>query len=418
MGLTISEKIFSAHVGRTVRAGDIVISPLDLVFWDDSNRPQACQVFKQMGGERVFDAGRIAAFLDHDAISHNLATAAVHKVMRTFCAEQGIRLYETGDGIEHQLVAEKGLAGPGDIVIGADSHTCTIGALNAFGAGVGSSDLAAALLTGKLWFRVPRTVRFVLTGHLQKGVFSKDIILHVLYLMGASGAIYEAVEFVGPAVRDLSMESRFVMTNMAVEMGAKTGLMEIDDVAVDWMKGRMRRTHEAFTSDVDASISREFHVDVSSLEPQVAKPHSPANGGPVSDVAGTPIQQAVIGTCTNGRLEDFAEAAAVLKGRHIAPGVRLFVTPSSRTVLQAAMKEGFIEQFVEAGAVLSPPGCSGCTGGSGVGIPGDGVATISTANRNFRGRTGNDKAFIYLASPATVMASAIQGAIVDPRSYL
>jgi 3-isopropylmalate/(R)-2-methylmalate dehydratase large subunit len=214
------------------------------------------------------------------------------------------------------------------------------------------------------------------------------------------------------------MESRFVMTNMAVEMGAKTGLMEIDDVARSWMKDRLRRPYSVFTSDADAETSREFRVEISSLAPQVAKPHSPANGGPVSDVVGTPIQQAFLGTCTNGRLEDFREAAAMLKGRRIAPGVRLFVTPSSRMVLQAAMRDGLIDAFLEAGAVLSTPGCGGCTGGSGVGIPGDGMNMISTANRNFKGRTGNDKAFIYLASPATVMASAIEGAIADPRHYL
>lgn len=416
--MTISEKIFSAHVGRDVRAGDVVIAPLDLVFWDDSNRPQACQVFKDMGGTRVFDPRKVVAFLDHDALTHNLASASVHKVMREFCGEQGIALYEIGEGIEHQLIPEKGLAGPGDIIIGADSHTCTVGALNAFGAGVGSSDLAAGLLTGKLWFRVPRTTRFVLKGDLQKGVYSKDIILHLLKLMGADGATYEAVEFVGSAVHRLSMASRFVMTNMVVEMGAKTGLMEIDDVARSWMKGRVQRPFAALASDADAETFREFHIDISSLAPQVAKPHSPVNGGPVTDVIGTPIQQAFLGTCTNGRLEDLREAALVLKGRRVAPSVRLFITPSSRTVLQAAIKEGLVDFFLDAGAVLNTPGCGGCTGGSGLGVPGDGVNMISTANRNFKGRTGNDKAFIYLASPATVMASAIEGAIADPRGFV
>lgn len=417
VGQTISEKIFSAHAGRKVSAGEVVVVPLDLVFWDDSNRPQACQVFKDMGGKRVFDCRKVAAFLDHDALTHSLSTASVHKAMRDFCGEQGITLHEIGEGIEHQLIPEKGLAAPGEIIIGADSHTCTVGAINAFGAGVGSTDLAAGLLTGKLWFKVPRTVRFTLTGELQKGVYSKDIILHLLKLVGADGAIYEAVEFVGPAIGKLSMESRFVMTNMAVEMGAKTGLMEVDDVARAWMKDRVRRPSAAVTSDPHAAFSRELLIDVSALEPQVAKPHSPANGGPVSEVAGTPIQQAFLGTCTNGRLEDFREAAVVLKGRRLAPGVRLFVTPSSRTVLQAAMGEGLIDMFLDAGAVLGTPGCGGCTGGSGMGIPGDGVNMISTANRNFKGRTGNDKAFIFLASPATVMASAIEGAITDPRAY-
>jgi len=418
VGRTISEKIFSAHVGRDVRAGDIVVSPLDLVFWDDSNRPQACDVFREMNGTRVFDPRKIAAFLDHGANVHNLAIASVHRTMRGFCREQGIALYEAGEGIEHQLIPERGLAGPGDIIVGADSHACTAGAINAFAVGVGSTDLATGLLTGKLWFRVPKTVRFVLDGRPGRGVYSKDIILHLLRLIGAGGAIYEAIEFTGPAIAGLSMESRFVMTNMAVEMGAKTGLMEVDDVTREWLAARVRRPGSEFTSDPDAESAREFKIDVSALEPQVARPHSPANSAPIGEAIGTPIQQAVLGTCTNGRLEDFREAALVLKGRKVSPHVRLFVTPASRTVMQEAMSEGLIDVFLEAGAVIGTPGCGGCTGGSGFAIPGDGVNMISTANRNFRGRTGNNSAFIYLASPATVMASAIEGAIADPRSYL
>lgn len=418
VGRTISEKIFSAHLGRDVRAGEIVVSPVDLVFWDDSNRPQACEVFRQMNGTRVFDPARIAAFLDHAPVAHNLAAATVHRVMRNFCREQGIELFEVGEGIEHQLVPEKGLAGPGEIVIGADSHTCTAGAINTFAVGVGSSDLATALLTGKLWFRVPKTLRFILDGTLQRGVYSKDIILHLLNGIGADGASYEAVEFLGPAIAALTMESRFVITNMAVEMGAKTGLMEIDDVARSWLRGRTRREHREFTSDRDADSARELRVDLSALEPQVAKPHSPANSSPVGDLVGIPIQQAVLGTCTNGRLEDLREAAALLKGRRVAPHVRLFVTPASRSILQAAMREGLISAFIDAGAVLGSPGCSGCTGGSGFAIPDDGINMITTANRNFQGRTGNRSAFIYLASPATVIASAIEGAIADPRAHL
>ncbi len=415
VGRTISEKIFSAHVGRDVRAGDIVVAPLDLVFWDDSNRPQACDVFRQMNGTRVFDPRKIAAFLDHGAQVHSLAISSIHRTMRAFCREQQIHLYETGEGIEHQLIPEKGLAVPGDIIAGADSHACTAGAINVFAAGFGSSDLATALLTGKLWFRVPRTLRIELSGRLQRGVFSKDVALHVLGRVGADGATYEAVEFSGPAIATFSMESRFVLTNMAVEMGGKTGLMEIDDVSREWLRKRTDRSFRETASDADAAFSRRIDIDVSSLEPQVAKPHSPANTAAVAEVAGTPIHQAVIGTCTNGRIEDFREAAAILEGRHIAPHVRLFVTPASRTVMQDAMREGLLDAFVAAGAVIGTPGCGGCTGGSGFAIPADNINMITTANRNFRGRTGNNSASIYLASPATVMASAIAGMIADPR---
>lgn len=418
MGKTIAEKIFGDHVGRPVSAGDVVIAPLDYVFWDDSNRPQACEVFRELGGTRVFDPSRVGAFLDHAGISPNPAVAMVHRTMREFSREQGIRVFDVGQGIAHQLIPEHGLASPGDILVGADSHTCTVGALNAMGLGVGSSDLATALLTGKLWFRVPRTTRFVLSGNLAPGVYSKDLALHLLSLVGAGGAIYESIEFTGPAIRSLSMEARFSMTNMAVEMGAKTGVMEIDDVARAWMEGRVRRPGRSYSSDPDAESARTIDVDVSTIPPLVAKPPSPANGISVEDLAGTPIHQAVIGTCTNGRLEDFREAARILRGRRIAPGVQLFITPASRSVLQAAMGEGLLDLFLDAGAVLGTPGCGGCAGGSGFAIPADGINMITTANRNFKGRTGNSKAFIYLASPATVMASAVAGAITDPRSYL
>lgn len=418
MGKTIAEKIFADHVGHPVSAGDVIIAPLDFVFWDDSNRPQACDVFRQLGGTRVFDPKRIGAFLDHAGLSPNPAVAMVHRTMREFCREQGIEVFDIGQGIAHQLIPERGLAGPGDLLIGADSHTCTVGALNALGAGVGSSDLATAMLTGKLWFRVPRTARFVLDGALPPGVYAKDLVLDLLRRVGASGAIYEAVEFAGPAIAGISMDGRFAICNMAVEMGAKTGLMEVDEETRAWFQDRGRPVHRSYTTDPGAETAREIRVDVSALEPQVARPHSPANGAPVKELAGTPIQQAVLGTCTNGRLEDFREAARVLRGRRVAPGVQLFVTPASRQVLQGAMREGLLELFLDAGAVLGTPGCGGCTGGSGFAIPADGVNMITTANRNFKGRTGNNKAFIYLASPATVMASAIEGMIADPRPYL
>jgi len=414
---TIAEKILGRSAGRPVRAGEIVIAPLDLVFWDDASRPQAFQVFRELGGKTVFNPVKVTAFQDHAALTQNAAVAQVHRAMREFCTEQGVYLHGAGEGIEHQLVAERGLAGPGDIVVGADSHTCTIGALNAFGVGVGSSDLATGLLTGKLWFKVPHTIRVNLEGRLPDGVFSKDVILHLLSLLGVDGAVYQAIEYTGPALAHMSMESRFVLTNMVAEMGAKTGLMEIDDVARQWLQGRYNRPYTAFSSDEGAQFSRMLSIDVSHLAPQVARPPNPANVSPVGDVVGIPIQQAVIGTCTNARLEDLRIAAQILAGHAISPNVRLFVTASSRAVFQQAASEGIISAFVQAGAILGPPGCGGCTGGSGFAIPADGMNVISTANRNFQGRLGNTNADIYLASPATVMASAIRGEITDPRSY-
>jgi 3-isopropylmalate/(R)-2-methylmalate dehydratase large subunit len=418
MGRTIVEKVFADHVGHIVKAGDVVIAPLDFVFWDDSNRPQACEVFRQLGGRLVFDPSKVAAFLDHAGLMPNPAAAAVHNLMRQFSREQGTEIYEIGQGIEHQLTLEKGKVVPGDLIIGADSHTCTYGALNALGTGVGSSDIAVGMLTGKLWFKVPHTVQFVLEGELPPGVYAKDLILHLIRMVGAGGANYQAVEFGGPTIASLSVDSRLTISNMAVEMGAKFGLMEADETTVTWVHEHSQRPFTTYTTDPDADILQKYRVDVSTLEPLVAKPHSPANGCPVVEMTGTPIQQAVLGTCTNGRLEDLREAARVLRGRRLAPGVRLFVTPASLAVLRAASREGLIDLFLDAGAVIGTPGCGGCTGGSGLGIPADGENMITTANRNFKGRTGNKNAFIYLASPATVIASAIEGAIADPRPYL
>jgi len=395
-----------------------VVAPVDFVLSHDANRPQPYQVLRQMGSDRVFDPRKVALFIDHAPGVPNQAVSRVHNMMREFAREQGLELSELGEGICHQLMLEKGKVVPGDLVVGTDSHTCTYGALNALSTGVGSSDLAVAMKTGKLWFKVPQTLRFLLEGDLPKGVYAKDLILRLIGMVGAEGANYLAVEFLGPTVGKLTMDSRLTITNMAIEMGAKFGIMEADETTLAWLKERTDRPFKSYRSDPDAAILREYRVEVSSLEPQVAKSHSPANAVSVGEVLGTPIQQATIGTCTNGRLEDLRIAAALLRGRRPAPGVRLFVTAASRSIYRSALREGLIDVFLEAGAAIGTPGCTGCTGGSAFGVPADGENMITTANRNFKGRTGNNKAFIYLASPATVTASALEGRIADPRPYL
>lgn len=418
MGKTIAEKILSARAGQDVKAGDIVFADVDLVMSHDGNKPLASEVFEQLGGERVFEKDKVIQVIDHRPSLTSEVAARTHQKMREFCSRHGIRLFEAGSGIMHQVVGEAGLIVPGDLVIGTDSHTCTYGALNAFSTGVGVSDLAAAMITGKLWFRVPQSVYIDLQGTLPPGVFSKDLGLYLLGMLGANGATYKALEFHGEGLRRLSVDARFTLTNLAVEFGAKAGLMPADDVILSWLEGRTERPLQPVDPDPDAAYEQRIAVDLSSLEPQVALPHRPDNAVPVSEAEGTPIAQAVIGTCTNGRLEDLRIAARILKGKRVHPGVRLFVAPASRDVYLTALREGIVETLVAAGADFGISGCTFCTGGAGLGIPADGTNMITTANRNFRGRTGNPAAFIYLASPATVAASALEGRIVDPRRYV
>ena len=355
--------------------------------------------------------------IDHSAPSPLQGVSELHHQMREFADEQGICFYDIGDGVCHQLVPEQGHVVPGDLVIGADSHTCTYGAINVFSTGVGSTDLAAGIISGKLWFKVPETFKFVVNGKLPAGVFSKDLILYLIGDVTADGATYMAAEYVGSAIEDLSVEARFTISNMAIEMGAKCGLMEADDKTIEWVKQHSKREFTPVSADPDAVYARVKEYDVSNLEPQVASPHTVDNVSAVSAVAGTPIQQGVLGTCTNGRLEDLRIAAGILKGRKIARGTRLVVAPASRSIYLQAIREGLIETFVEAGAAVVTPGCGPCVGTHN-GVPSDGENVISTANRNFKGRMGNNKAFIYLASPATVAASMLTGRITDPREYI
>ncbi|MGI6434996.1 MAG: 3-isopropylmalate dehydratase large subunit [Syntrophomonadaceae bacterium] len=417
MGKTIAEKILSLKSGQDARANDIVVADLDFVMGQDGTSPLAIQAFQEMEAKSVFDPRKIAMVIDHSSPSPLQGVSALHHQMRQFADQQGIFLYDIGDGVCHQLVPEQGHVVSGDLVIGADSHTCTYGAINAFSTGVGSTDLAAGLISGKLWFKVPETFKFVVNGTLPQGVYSKDLILYLIGDVTADGATYMAAEYVGEAIDALSIEARFTISNMAIEMGAKAGLINADDKTRAWVEEHSRRPYAPVKADADAVYQRVKEYDVSTLEPQVAKPHTVDNVAPVSEVAGTPIQQGVIGTCTNGRIEDLRIAAAILKGRKIASGVRLIVAPSSRQVMLQAIREGLLETFVEAGAAVVTPGCGPCVGTHN-GVPSDGENVISTANRNFKGRMGNNKAFIYLASPATVAASVLTGVISDPRELI
>ncbi len=416
MGKTIAEKILSNKSGQDARANDIVIADLDFIMGQDGTSPLAIKAFQEMEGRKVFNPSRIAMVIDHSAPSPLEGVSELHQQMREFAKEQDINFYDIGDGVCHQLLPEQGHVVPGDLVIGADSHTCTYGAINVFSTGVGSTDLAAGIIAGKLWFKVPETFKFVLNGKLPPGVFSKDLILYLIGDVTADGATYMAAEYTGEAIDELSVESRFTISNMAVEMGAKCGLMNADNKVIDWVKKHSRRDFEPVKADPDASYAKVKEYDVSNLEPQVAKPHTVDNVSPISEVIGIPVQQGVIGTCTNGRIEDLRIAAQILKGKKIHKNCRLIVAPSSRQVMLQAMQEGILEMLVEAGAAVVTPGCGPCVGTHN-GIPSDGENVISTANRNFKGRMGNNRAFIYLGSPATVAASMLTGKITDPREF-
>lgn len=416
MGQTIIEKILSAHSGQEAHAGDIVVARVDYVMGQDGTAPLAIRAFDEMGGTAVFDRGKAAFVIDHSAPSPNEGVSALHKLMREFAKEKGFRLYDIGEGVCHQLLPESGMVGPGSLVIGADSHTCTYGALNAFSTGVGSTDLAGGLISGQMWFKVPETIKFACHGQLPKGVFSKDLILRLIGDITADGATYLSAEFTGEAVAALSQEARFTIANMAIEMGAKAGLMEADEKTFDWLRRFTDQSFNSVSADPDAVYAGSREYDAARIEPQVARPHRVDNVCPVSEAAGKSIQQAVIGTCTNGRLEDLRIAAGILGGRKVHPDVRLIVAAASRRVFLDAMAEGIIQSLVEAGAAVVTPGCGPCVGTHN-GVPSDGETVISTANRNFKGRMGNSNAEIYLASPATVAASAITGKIADPREF-
>lgn len=417
-GKTIVEKILSQRSGTDAYADDIVTAPVDVIFCHDGNRPLGAEVFDAYGAKKVCDQQRVIQIMDHAPSAPTESVAKMHAYMRDFAKRQGIKLYECGEGSCHQLISEKGHVRPGNIVVATDSHTCTHGAMNALATGVGVSDLTCAMITGSLWFRVPQTIKVVLNGNLPKGVFAKDIILYLTGLLGANGANYQALEFCGDGVHSLSVEGRMTITNMVIELGAKCGLMPYDDKLCAWLKERIEGEINGVFADSDAFYCRVVEVNLSTLVPQIAKPHKVDNISPIPDVEGMPIQHAIIGTCTNGRLEDLEIAAKILDGKKVKEGVTLIISPASRTVYLEAIKYGYIEIFLKAGASIAIPGCSACSGGSYVGIPADCESVITTANRNFKGRLGNPNSFLYLASPATVAASALTGKIEDSRKYV
>jgi len=416
MGKTIAEKILSNHSGKDLRAGDVAVCDVDFCFGQDGTSSIIIDSFKKLGAAKAFDKSKFYMIIDHSAPSPNIGVSAIHKKMRDFAGTYQVGMYDIGCGVCHQLVPQKGHVTCGDLVLGADSHTCTYGAINVFSTGVGSTDLAITLASGKNWFKVPETMKIVVSGKLPKGVYSKDIILHIAKDVGANGATYRAVEFYGDAISALSVDGRFTISNMAVEIGAKIGIMEADAKVIKWVGEHSRKEPKPVKADLDAKYVSVKKYDVSKLVPQVARPHTVDNVADVTDLADVKIDQAFVGTCTNGRLEDLEAAAAILKGRTVHPGVKFIVAPASQEIYLAAMKRGLVETFVKSGCIVVAPGCGPCVGTHN-GVLADGEAAISTANRNFKGRMGNPNSFIYLASPATVAASALTGRISDPRTH-
>ncbi|MFC1985599.1 3-isopropylmalate dehydratase large subunit [Chloroflexota bacterium] len=413
--MTLIEKILAAHTDRKkVSPGELINVRVDLILANDVTAPIAIKEFRRIGVDKVFDPKKIVMVADHFVPNKDILSAENAKLMRAFCYEQGILNFDVGQmGIEHVLLPEQGLVLPGDAVIGADSHTCTYGAVGAFATGMGSTDIAAAMATGDIWMKVPPTIKFVYHGSLGKWVGGKDLILHTIGDIGVDGALYSAMEFTGEAIDALSMDGRFTIANMAIETGAKAGIFRVDEKTLDYVKPRAKRSFTVYESDDDAEYARVIEYDVSALEPQVALPHLPSNAKPVSEVGDIEIDQAVIGSCTNGRLEDLRLAAQILKGSKVHPKVRCIIIPGSQQVYLDALREGLIEVFILAGAAVSTPTCGPCLGGY-MGVLAEGERCVSTTNRNFVGRMGSPKSEVYLANPAVAAASAITGRISSP----
>jgi 3-isopropylmalate/(R)-2-methylmalate dehydratase large subunit len=413
---TISEKILSARSGADVVAGDVVVCAVDLVIGTDASSPMAIDYFDRMGGTRLFDAHRVVFSLDHYSPPSTPTTVAFHQQVRAFASAHGSTVLGVGDGISHQVVPETGRALPGDLIIGADSHTVTCGALNLFATGVGSSDLAAAMITGRIWLRVPDTIRVTLRGRRAAGVAAKDAALAMIAVLGADGANYRTIEFAGDGLADLTIDDRFVFSNLAVEAGAKAAIFPFDTVTAAYLASRTAATYAPVASDLGATFARELEIDLGTMTPRIARPHSPNDVVSIEDVVGTPVHMVFLGTCTGGRVADFHAALDAIErgGGKVAPGVQLVVTPASREVHQHLIDDGSLARFDALCAIVTTAGCGACCGTSGV-IPADGMTVISTANRNFKARMGNATASIYLASPEACGAAAAAGHITDPR---
>lgn len=417
MGNTITEKILMAHTDlKEIHAGQLINARVDIALGNDITAPIAIKEFRQAGGKKVFDKDKIALVLDHFTPNKDISSAMQCKFVREFALEQEITNFFDGGnvGIEHALLPEAGIVLPGDVVIGADSHTCTYGGLGAFATGVGSTDLAAAMLTGELWFKVPQSMKFIISGSLQKWVSGKDLILHIIGRIGVDGALYKAMEFTGDTISNLPMADRLSMANMAIEAGAKNGIFPPDAITKEYVEKRAKRKYTFYSSDADAEYSDIIEIDAGKIEPQIAFPHLPSNVKGVSEAGNVRIDQSLIGSCTNGRIEDLRIAAEILKGRKAVSSVRLIIVPATPAIYKQALEEGLLATFLDAEAIISPPSCGACLGGH-LGILAEGERSIATTNRNFVGRMGHTKSEVYLASPAVCAASAVLGRIASPE---
>ncbi|MCQ2486470.1 MAG: 3-isopropylmalate dehydratase large subunit [Clostridia bacterium] len=420
MGMTMSQKILAAHAGlESVTAGQLVLVNLDRVLGNDVTSPVAIREFNKMGKEDVYNKEAVTMVMDHFTPNKDIKAAVQCKTCRDFCGELDIpNFYDVGRmGIEHALLPEKGLVVPGDLMIGADSHTCTYGALGAFSTGVGSTDMACGMATGKAWFKVPSAIKFYLTGELGEHITGKDLILHIIGMIGVDGALYKSMEFTGPGVAALSMDDRFTIANMAIEAGGKNGIFDVDDKTLEYCREHGGKEPVVYKADDDAEYERVIEIDLATIKPTVSFPHLPENTRTIDEVGDVVIDQVVIGSCTNGRYQDMKEAAEILKGKKVAPNVRAIIIPATQDVYMQCIKEGFAEIFIEAGCVVSTPTCGPCLGGH-MGILAKGERAVATTNRNFVGRMGDPESEVYLASPAVAAASAIAGKIVSFEEVL
>ena len=416
MSMTMAEKIMAkASENREAKAGEIVMANIDVAMTHDLTGPLSVESFRKIGLKNVWDPDKIVVLFDHQVPADSLDAAANHIMLREFVEDQGINnFYDVREGVCHQVLPEKGHIVPGEVVVGTDSHTCTHGALGAFSTGIGSTDMAMVFATGKLWFKIPETIKFDIQGSLKDYVYAKDVVLHIIGEIGADGATYKACEFAGETTREMSVSERMVLCNMAIEMGGKTGLVEPDEKTVNYLKNRTTKEYEILKTDIDAESLETLEIDVNDLEPQIACPHNVDNVKPISEVGGISIDQVFLGSCTNGRLEDLRTAAEIVKGHQVSDKVRMLVIPASREVYLQAMDEGLLRTFAESGALVCNPCCGPCLGGH-IGLVGPGEVSLSTSNRNFQGRQGSPEAEVYLSSAAVAASSALKGSITDPR---
>ena len=420
MGMTMTQKILAAHAGLDkVEAGQLIKCKLDMVLGNDVTTPVAINEFEKAGFTSVFDNTKISMVMDHFTPNKDIKSATNSLQCRTFAGKYNIKnYYDVGEmGIEHALLPEKGIVASGECIIGADSHTCTYGALGAFSTGVGSTDMCAGMATGEAWFKVPSAIKFNLTGKLNEYVMGKDVILHIIGMIGVDGALYKSMEFSGEGLKSLSMDDRLSMANMAIEAGAKNGIFAVDDITVEYQNGRVDREYKIYEADADAEYDAVYDIDLSKIKPTVSFPHLPENTKTTDECGEVKIDQVVIGSCTNGRLEDMAMAAKILKGRHVAKNVRCIVIPATQQVYLDCIKNGYMETFIEAGCAVSTPTCGPCLGGH-MGILAKGERAVATTNRNFVGRMGHPESEVYLASPAVAAASAVTGKISDPSEVM